>query len=126
MIPEKVNQVSLFLTDDVTVRSLNSEYRNKDQPTDVLSFSQLEGENKLLTSPLLGDIVISVQTAVRQARERDLEIEEELLRLIIHGLLHLAGYEHEGVTASVELEMQNEEDRLQALFVDDSRTWIRK
>lgn len=116
----------MFLTDDVTVRSLNSEYRNKDQSTDVLSFSQLEGENKLLTSPLLGDIVISVQTAVRQARERALAIEEELLRLIIHGLLHLAGYEHEGVVASVELVMQNEEDRLQALFVDESRTWIRK
>lgn len=114
-----------MFTNDSEIRGLNQEYRNKGQPTDVLSFSQLEGNDGLVATPLLGDIVISLETASRQAEERGLSIEEELLRLVIHGLLHLAGYEHENVASAVEREMQDQEDRLQNIFIEQCRFWVR-
>lgn len=112
----------MFLTNDATIQALNQQYRNKDQPTDVLSFSQLEGVG--LACNMLGDIVISTETAVRQAEERGLSVPEELLRLVIHGLLHLAGFEHENVPAKIRRQMQDQEDQLQQLYLKESKSWI--
>lgn len=100
-------EVSVLLTDDESIRLLNRDYRQKDRPTDVLSFSQQEGE-AVPTQPLahgpanllLGDIVISVETAGRRTRW---PLETELLYLLIHGLLHLMGYDH--ATAKEKREM---------------------
>ncbi len=84
-------EASLRLTDDATIRELNRDYRRKDRPTDVLAFSQREGQGGALHPHLLGDIVISVETAARQARRG---LERELLFLAAHGLCHLLGYDH--------------------------------
>lgn len=89
-IPEK--EVELLLTDDETIQNLNRVYRDKDQPTDVLSFSARE-ENDARFS--LGQIVISVDRAAEQAQELEQSLEEELCFLFVHGLLHLLGYDHE-------------------------------
>lgn len=77
------------------MRALNRRYRGKDRPTDVLSFSFREGAFPQVQPDLLGDIVIAVPVAERQARERGHSLRSEIDRLLVHGLLHLAGYDHE-------------------------------
>jgi probable rRNA maturation factor len=77
------------------MRSLNRRYRGIDRTTDVLSFSQREGQFAGLRPDILGDIVISVPMAAIQARERNHSLSHEIERLLVHGLLHLLGYDHE-------------------------------
>jgi probable rRNA maturation factor len=97
----KVNnkvEVSILFTTDEFIKSLNRKYRGIDKSTDVLSFSLQEGEEKIPEvndNKLLGDIIISVETAQRQADTLNHSIEKELTVLLIHGLLHLIGYDHE-------------------------------
>jgi probable rRNA maturation factor len=89
-------EVSLLLTDDTRIHEFNRQYRNIDRPTDVLSFSQVqEGTTPSEASGLLGDIVISVETALRQAEARHKAGEDEMDLLAGHGLLHLLGYDDE-------------------------------
>jgi probable rRNA maturation factor len=93
-------EVSILLTDDATIHALNRDYRSQDKPTDVLSFSQ---RDVTATSPLipdnhqpnelLGDVVISVETAARQAENHGVGLGEELALLTVHGILHLLGYD---------------------------------
>lgn len=85
---ENQYEISLLITNDETIHLLNKEYRQKDKPTDVLSFP-MEDE------VMLGDIVISLDTAKNQAQEREIGLEREIAFLFIHGLLHLLGYDHE-------------------------------
>ncbi len=85
-------ELSIVLVSDAQIRRLNKLYRHKDKPTDVLSFPIGEKVNGWL---ILGDIVISVDTARRQAQELGYSLEEELKRLLVHGLVHLLGYDHE-------------------------------
>jgi probable rRNA maturation factor len=90
-------EVSLVLCGDATIHKLNKRWRGHDKPTDVLSFPQLEGEKvpQPKGAPLgLGDVVISLPTAKRQAKESDKALAEELALLWVHGLLHLLGYDH--------------------------------
>jgi probable rRNA maturation factor len=91
---EGASEVSVRLVDDREIRALNREWRGKDQPTDVLSFAMREGEGGWLHPELLGDIAISIDTATRQADEEGRTLEEELLHLAVHGLVHLVGYDH--------------------------------
>ena len=84
-------EVSLRLVDDAQIRALNRDYRHKDKPTDVLAFAQRDGPAGAHQADLLGDIVISVDTARRQARRG---LYAELLHLASHGLCHLLGYDH--------------------------------
>ncbi|MBC8499027.1 MAG: rRNA maturation RNase YbeY [Candidatus Atribacteria bacterium] len=96
-IDEKT-EVSILFTDDKFIRSLNNKYRGIDKPTDVLSFSLQEGVVKspeVESDKLLGDIIISAETAQKQADILNQSIEKELAVLLIHGLLHLTGYDHE-------------------------------
>ncbi|MEE8127133.1 MAG: rRNA maturation RNase YbeY, partial [Nitrospinaceae bacterium] len=88
-------ELSLLLTDDAEIRRLNKTYRNLDHATDVLSFPQDENAVNESGDTLLGDVVISVETAARQAQEHHLSFNEELILLAIHGILHLLGYDHE-------------------------------
>lgn len=88
-------ELSLLLTDDAEIRRLNKTYRNLDHATDVLSFPQDENAVNESGDTLLGDVVISVETAARQAEEHHLSFNEELILLAIHGILHLLGYDHE-------------------------------
>lgn len=89
------SEISILFVNDEEIRELNSRYRNIDRPTDVLSFPQQEEDLPELDASLLGDVVVSVETARKQAAEHQLTIEEELVLLIIHGLLHLLDYDHE-------------------------------
>lgn len=84
-----------MLTDDSEIHQLNKKYRGVDRPTDVLSFSQQEGEFPSVVSNFLGDVVISYETATRQAKEENHSLYRELFILLSHGILHLLGYDHE-------------------------------
>ena len=111
-VPDSVCRVSILFTDDKEIHRLNREYRGKDKPTDVLSFSQLEGEGAVGDS--LGDIVISLVTASKQAEEFGVTEQEEVGRLLVHGLLHLYGYDHEGVSEEEAEEMFRLQDSILA------------
>jgi probable rRNA maturation factor len=99
-------EVSVSLVDDAEIHRLNREFRNVDRPTDVLSFSQLEGEYlpvEVLPLPLLGDIILSVETAVRQAESYHHSVQRELAFLLVHGFLHLIGYDHQDEISEQEM-----------------------
>ena len=83
-------QVTVLLTGDAAIRRLNKQFRGKNQPTDVLSFPALE-----MVEGVAGDLAISVETARRQAQEQGHALSVEIKVLMLHGLLHLAGYDHE-------------------------------
>jgi probable rRNA maturation factor len=83
-------ELSIVLLDDDDIRHLNRDYLSRDYPTNVLSFPMGEGD-------LMGDVVISTETAQREAKESGITLEEELGILLVHGILHLLGYDHEGV-----------------------------
>lgn len=91
-------ELSVAVSNDATVRELNRRFRGEDEPTDVLSFA-LDGDDTFATPPngprQLGEVIISYPTAARQAREAGRAIDEELAHLLVHGILHLLGYEHE-------------------------------
>ena len=88
-------EVSVLLTDDRRIRELNREYRGIDSPTDVLAFAMHDDQDsKNLNPNILGDIVISLETAERQANTAQHSIDREVAVLTIHGILHLIGYDH--------------------------------
>ena len=91
-LPEAI--LSVLLCDDQYIHPINREYRGKDKPTDVLSFAQREGEFAFLDDSLLGDVIISIETAERQAKEKQHSLSRELTILLVHGILHLIGYDH--------------------------------
>lgn len=90
--PHVKGDVTVMLTDDDGIRKLNARYRGKDKPTDVLSFNIDDGSK---TGEPFGDVVVSVETARRQARAYGAALVEEMQRLIVHGTLHLCGYDHD-------------------------------
>ena len=92
--PNHEFEVSVTVCDDNYIHELNKEYRGKDKPTDVLSFPMLEFDTPEVTT-LLGDIIISADTATRQAEEYGNTLERELCFLSVHSSLHLLGYDHE-------------------------------
>ena len=95
------SELSILLTVDAEIKKLNKNYRGKDYPTDVLSFPINQSLTKLSgAAGLLGDIAISVPMASRQARKFSLTVSEEIKRLVLHGVLHLRGYDHENVPKS--------------------------
>ena len=88
-------ELSVAVVDDRAMRKLNRSYRRQDRPTDVLAFAMAEGEPAPAIRPeLLGDVVISVDTARRQARSTGVALLDELTMLLAHGLLHLLGHDH--------------------------------
>lgn len=89
------SELSLALVDDQEIAGLNGEWRGKPRATDVLSFSLVEGDHADHRGGMLGDVVISVETAARQAAERHRGLDEIVTRLMIHGVLHLIGHDHE-------------------------------
>lgn len=101
--PELGNErlsASILFADDAEVHVLNHEWRGKDKPTNVLSFPMLEREGLLALDQdgppeLLGDIALALETCAREAEEKNLTLEQHATHLIVHGLLHLAGHDHE-------------------------------
>ncbi len=89
-------EVSILLTGDKNIRLLNKEFRCIDQTTDVLSFPQNRDDDPSIPGEnFLGDIAVSLDTAKTQAHEHGLDLKEEIVLLLIHGILHLLGYDHE-------------------------------
>jgi probable rRNA maturation factor len=89
------HEISIVIMDDAQIRALNHDYRGIDRPTNVLSFPMQEGEFSNITPGLLGDLVISAQTAAREAEDAGITLDERLSQLLIHGILHLVGFDHE-------------------------------
>ena len=111
--PELANprlSVSLLFADDAEVHELNREWRGKDKPTNVLSFPMLEREDLVALPPegppeMLGDVALAFETCAREAAEKGISLEHHATHLIVHGLLHLAGYDHElGPDEATEME----------------------
>ena len=88
-------ELSLLLINDAQIRRLNKRYRRINRPTDVLAFPMLEGGAFPLRSQLMGDVVISIETAKRQAKREGHSLGQEIKILLIHAILHLLGYHHE-------------------------------
>lgn len=87
-------ELSVVLCDDATIHALNRDYRKKDKPTDVLAFAMREGPYAELAGEMLGDVIVSLDTAARQALEKNVALDREVTMLVAHGLLHLLGYDH--------------------------------
>ena len=87
-------ELSILLVDDDAIAALNQRYRGRARPTDVLAFSLLEGAHADRRGALLGDVVIGIETAARQARAHRRRLDDEVARLLVHGALHLVGYDH--------------------------------
>ncbi len=104
------SELSVLLTGDDQIKLLNRTYRKKNRSTDVLAFAQREGRLGDRAGPLLGDLVLSVPTAARQAGERGVDLTSELTMLLAHGLLHLVGWDHD--TDSKDRRMRRETERL--------------
>jgi len=104
-------QVSLALADDDAVRILNRDYRGKDKPTNVLSFESGE-------QPFLGDIVLALETVLSEAEEQGKAPADHLTHLVVHGVLHLLGHDHENARAAKRMERM-EVEVLAGLGVSD-------
>jgi probable rRNA maturation factor len=105
-------ELSISFVDDNAIKQLNNLYLQRDSSTNVLSFSLQEGEYGNINPDILGDIVISAETAQRDAAIGDLSLSEEIDFLIIHGVLHLLGFNHENTTKSQTTIMQMKEREL--------------
>ena len=92
---EHTAELTISLVGDREIHELNRSYRDKDRPTDVLAFAMREGESTSTGADLLGDVVISLETASRQAIRRRRPLADEVRVLLVHGILHLLGYDHE-------------------------------
>ncbi len=113
-------ELSIWLCDDAAIRDLHRRYFGVDTPTNVISFAQRDGEFGELEPELLGDVVISLETASRDAADAVHSLDEEVAFLLIHGVLHLLGYDHEGDQAQRAPEMEEKEAELFRLVRDET------
>tara|TARA_R100001143_G_scaffold61454_1_gene62220 strand:+ start:314 stop:820 length:507 start_codon:yes stop_codon:yes gene_type:complete len=101
-------ELSITLTNDEQIQSLNRDYREKDKPTNVLSFPQIDWENdkSAANEPLvmLGDVVIALETIQREANEQDKRLQDHFIHMLIHSVLHLCGHDHEDETDAETME----------------------
>ena len=91
--PEK--ELSILLVDDLQIADLNATYLNREGPTNVIAFPMQEGEFAGVSPDLMGDVVISVDTAEREGNAAGMDVETRMVELLVHGVLHLMGYDHE-------------------------------
>lgn len=109
VLPTGNTGVTVAFISDRAMRQLNRQWRGKRETTDVLSFPGEQSKFEKTEGPSLGDVVISVEQAVRQAKENKLRLDSEIAQLILHGLLHLCGYDHstdDGQMDRLELEFR--------------------
>ena len=98
------SELSIVLTNDDEIKKLNEDWRKKDNATNVLSFPAIEISVGEAPGPMLGDIVLAIETIEREARESAISFLDHLTHLIVHGLLHLLGYDHENDTDAEQME----------------------
>ena len=89
------SEISILIVDDPQIEDLNQQYLNRQGPTNVIAFAMREGEFSDLSPHLLGDVVISIDTAAREAQMAATSMEQRFNELLVHGILHLMGYDHE-------------------------------
>ncbi|WP_416356685.1 rRNA maturation RNase YbeY [Aureimonas phyllosphaerae] len=102
--PAVETEVSVTLSDDEDVRALNAEWRGKDKPTNILSFPMMPLRPGDAPGPMLGDLILARQTLEREARDEAKSPDDHFLHLLVHGVLHLLGYDHESEPEAEEME----------------------
>lgn len=112
------SELSLVFTDDASIQALNAQWRGKDKPTNVLSFPAFPVKAGDQPGPMLGDIIIARETVEREALDEGKPFENHLTHLIVHGFLHLLGYDHQTEEEAEEME-RRERDILHALAIPD-------
>lgn len=112
-------ELSILIVDNSGIQEINREYLDRDRPTNVISFAMQEGEGAGLAPLVLGDVVISAERAASDAVEADIPFEHELWFLLLHGILHLLGYDHERGTVEQAQEMEAKEAEVFALLLDE-------
>jgi probable rRNA maturation factor len=110
-------ELSITLVDNASIQEINRDYLDRDWPTNVISFSMLEGEGGGIQPQLLGDVVLSTERAASDALEADIPFEHELWFLLLHGVLHLIGYDHERGSEEDAQQMEAKEREIFALLV---------
>ena len=115
---QPTSELSLVFTDDAAIRELNNDWRDKDKPTNVLSFPAFQLKPGQKPGPMLGDIVIARETVVREAEDEEKPFDHHLKHLIVHGFLHLLGYDHLTEAEAEEME-QLERKILARLAIPD-------
>ena len=103
------SELSISIVGDRTIRRFNREYLEKDRPTNVISFAMHEGPFPVLNAHLLGDVLISADTAAREATAGKISFESRIMFLLLHGILHLVGYDHERSGEAEALRMEEKE-----------------
>ena len=88
-------EISILIVDDPQIEKLNQQYLNREGPTNVIAFAMREGEFSNLSPHLLGDVVISTDTAAQEAQIAATSVERRFSELLVHGILHLTGFDHE-------------------------------
>lgn len=92
LLGEKTKVLSIYVVDDAKIKALNRKYLRHDRPTDVIAFSMSEGKRVKGSEGILGDVVMSAETASKQARQLKRSVKDELDLYLVHGILHLFGY----------------------------------
>ena len=103
-------ELSVVVVDNDQIRDLNRTYLERDRPTNVISFPQQEGDGPV--GEHLGDVVISAERAAEEARDAGMSLRERMLQLLVHGICHLTGYDHEKGIEEEAREMEEAEERL--------------
>jgi rRNA maturation RNase YbeY len=121
--PKNVSEIHLLLVNDARMREINFEFRKKDKPTDVLSFPQFTPQEMRGEKPVgdeagsyVGDLVISTETTIKQAKRFKVSLKAEVTRLLVHGVLHLCGYDHEKVPAREAQRMRRRERAIRGML----------
>jgi probable rRNA maturation factor len=107
----EATELSITIVGDLSIRRINRIYLAKDRPTNVISFSQQEGDCGSMTPSMLGDVIISADTSAREAEQGGIQPFDRLCFLLLHGILHLCGYDHErsGIAEATRMEKKEEE-----------------
>lgn len=108
-------ELSILLVDDAAIAELNHQYLHRSGPTNVIAFPMRAGEFTEVTPGLLGDVVISLDTAAKEAANAGINLEQRFRELLVHGILHLFGYDHE-IDATEERRMEDKSTELLTLI----------
>jgi probable rRNA maturation factor len=116
-------ELSILIVDDQQIADLNLTYLNREGPTNVIAFPMREGQFDEITPNLLGDVVISIETAQQEADAAGISLQNRFDQLLIHGILHLLGYDHEQTTAEAE-RMEEKSNSLLAMLDKSKVAWV--
>lgn len=112
-------ELSILILDNAGIRQINRDYLQRDRPTNVISFAMQEGQGAGVQPQLLGDVVISAERAASDAMAAQVPFEHELWFLLVHGILHLLGYDHERGSAEQAQEMEQREREIFSQLIEE-------